>query len=172
MPRPHSFCSQDFFAGESDTNGVKRNTPHPALRYPTVILRLPLLALLAGLATIWVVGPVFAAPTPTPAPSHAPTSVPAAQPKTIEGQVVAINYSTGIMTVEATGAKRFMIKVLPSTNIQACKSASGANCRPGFMSISEIHALSPPKRPKGDIVNVTVSQLGDELRAQTITILL
>ena len=165
-------CPQDSVATESDTIEVKRNTPHLALRYPSVNPRLPLLALLAGLGTVLVVWPVSAAPPPTSAASHAPTSVPAAQPKTIEGQVVAINYSTGIMTVEAMGAKRFNIIVLPSTNIQACKSASGADCRPGFMSISEIHAPSPPKRPKGDIVNVTVSQLGDQLRAQTITILL
>jgi hypothetical protein len=57
------------------------------------------------------------------------------------------------------------VTVLPSTTIQECKPhfTSAADCRPGFYAISDIS--------KGANVYVTLSQKGEENRAQVISIL-
>jgi hypothetical protein len=125
-----------------------------------VKLRPRLLALLVALSAVSVAGTAFAYPsdskkeTPSPAPL-------AAHPVTIDGEVTGLDFKTGIMMVKA-GAKRYDIIVLSSTQIQACKTASGTDCRSGFMSISDI--------VKDAKVHVTASQRGDEYRAQVITL--
>jgi hypothetical protein len=126
------------------------------------MLRLSLLALLVSAASLWAV-PAFAAPTPSPSPTHsaAPPAVGTAHPITIDGEVSGIDFKTGIMSVKS-GAKHYDVIVLSSTQIQACKTASGTDCKPGFMSISDI--------VKDAKVHVTASQRGDEYRAQVITV--
>lgn len=102
--------------------------------------------------------------TPKPSPSPTVAAFSATHPKTIEGSVFAIDFRTGEMTVQ-TASGKVDVTVLPSTTIQECKPhfTSAADCRPGFYAISDIS--------KGANVYVTLSQKGDENRAQVISIL-
>jgi hypothetical protein len=103
------------------------------------------------------------APTPKPSPSSSPAAF-NAHPKNIEGSVSAIDYRTGEMTVQ-TASGKVDVTVLPSTTIQECKPhfASPSDCSTGFYAISDIS--------KGALVHVTMSQQGDQNRAQVISIL-
>lgn len=104
------------------------------------------------------------APEAKASPSPTPAAFNATHPKTIEGQVFAIDFRTGAMTVQ-TASGKIDVTVLPSTTIQECKPhfTSSAGCRPGFYAISDIS--------KGASVYVTLSQNGAENRAQVISIL-
>jgi hypothetical protein len=121
------------------------------------MLRKSLAAL--ALCAAFAQGSALAAPSATPTPYDAAP----AKAKTIDGQVTEVVFKTGIMTVQTSSGK-FDVIVLPSTNIQSCKPGPvPTNCKPGFYSISDI--------AKGANVHVTVSQRGEEYRAQVITIL-
>jgi hypothetical protein len=116
------------------------------------MLRRSLAAL--ALFAVFAQGPAFAAPSASPTPSPA-------KARTIDGQVTGVAYNTGIMTVQ-TASGKFDVIVLPSTNIQKepCKPVP---CKPVYYSIADI--------AKGANVHVTLSQRGEEYRAQVITIL-
>jgi len=139
---------------------VKRNALGPNVRYPFV--KSPrLLALLIALLVSSLAGTALGYPADPKKETPSPAPLGAAHPVTIDGEVTGIDFKTGIMQVKL-GAKHYDIIVLSTTQIQACKTASGTECKPGFMSISDI--------VKDAKVHVTVSQRGDEYRAQVITL--
>ncbi len=131
------------------------------LRYWVVIVRTLLTALTAGAFIVSGI-PVLAA-SPAPPPTATPAALNAAHPETIEGIVEEVNYSKNILKVK-TSKGVVNVAVLPSTSIQICKAGSTkpADCQPGFYAISDIK--------KNAKVRVLGSQVGDELRAQLITI--
>ena len=127
------------------------------------MLRLPLLALLVALVAAISVSAASAAPTPSPSPAHSAAPVLlTAHPVTIDGDVTGVDFKTGIIAVKS-GVKKYDIIVTSSTQIQSCKNPSGLDCRTGFMSISDIVT--------GAKVHVKTSQLGEEYRAQIVTII-
>ena len=72
---------------------------------------------------------------------------------TLDGQVVAIDYRAGTMSVQA-GSRRVDVVVLPSTNIQGPGNS--------FRTIADIH--------KGAHVRVLMSQRGETYTAQLINL--
>jgi len=136
---------------------VQGNGPRFVLRYRVVMLRKSLAAL--ALFAVFAQGSALAAPAASPTPYDGTP----ARAKTIDGQVTDVVYKTGMLTVQTSSGK-YEVIVSPSTTFQSCKPGPvPTNCKPGFYSISDI--------AKGANVHVTLSQRGEEYRAQVISIL-
>ncbi len=119
-----------------------------------------------------VMAPIALAVAATPALGHGRTSTPSLSSSrlvaiaakndppasknagTIDGHVAAVSYSASTVTV-ATGGRRVLVHVLPSTNIQGPSNA--------FHTIADIK--------KGAHVRILLSQTGSTYNAQLITLL-
>ncbi len=71
---------------------------------------------------------------------------------TVEGQVVGVDYKTGLLTLQA-GRTRYDVLILPSTNIQGGEKA-------GFRTIADI--------ARGSKVQILMSKRGSQYIAQMI----
>ena len=107
--------------------------------------------LLLALAVAVALGAVAA--RPASAATASPAASPAARAKnagTIEGDVIAVDYGSGTMTVQA-GSRRLTIVVVPGTTIQG---------HDNFHTIADIQ--------KGSHVTVTLSRRGGTFTAQIV----
>jgi hypothetical protein len=121
------------------------------------MLRFASLALLLSLALVRF--PALAQTHPPAKETSTPRPLREARPAVIDGAVATIDLRTSMLTIQST-AKRYEVKVLPSTTFRCKHGAPG--CHPGFMSITDI-----AKEAK---VHIEATQRGGEYEAQTITI--
>ncbi len=140
---------------------MQGNAPVEVLRYGEAMFRLSLAVL------TFLVMPVLFGCLSAPASAQAPRSpfvladddddatpspdVHARNAGVIEGQVVAVDYRTDVIAVQ-TASRRYMIVVLPSTNIQGHSNT--------FHTIADI--------AKGERVQIYMSQRGNSFVAQII----
>jgi len=127
------------------------------------MIRSALLALLGLAAVAAFAGPARADSTdvaknetPSPAPSVSATPLRPSHPTTIEGSVVAVDFTKYTITLQSgptAAAKKWDVNVSPSTTFQG---------KPNFTAISDVR--------KGMNLRVTASQKGDDYLAQVITL--
>src|SRR5271166_1018333 len=142
---------------------MQGNAASKELRYAIVMPRLlPSALALPIVAASFAVAPVWADPptvthfspqkkTSAPEDDYSKGVVKSRYAGVIEGQVVAVDYRSGIMSVQ-TGNRRIDVIVLPSTNIQGHNN--------NFHSIADIS--------KGARIQVFMSQRGPNYVAEII----